>query len=120
MGTWAIGVYGNDQASDWMCDLMESLSTQIRNEIDNFDSSSGESLLAAIDTIATLCASTHVAAPKSAEVQKWHESYVRCWRSYFPELDPVPDYLKGQADVIDDVFSRLSASATAFWGKDPA
>jgi hypothetical protein len=37
MGTWAAGVYGNDAALDWMGDLMDSLSNQIKSEIDDFD-----------------------------------------------------------------------------------
>jgi hypothetical protein len=120
MGTWAAGVYGNDAALDWMGDLMDSLSNQIKSEIDDFDESNGDSLFAAIDTIAILCGNTLAAPPKSTEVDAWQKSYVRCWKSYITELDPDPDYLEGQGKVIDDVFSRLSKLSSAFWETQPA
>jgi hypothetical protein len=117
MGTWGTGVYSNDTALDWLGDLIESVSKEIRKGIEDFDESSGEALLAAADTIRVLCENSGAAPPKATEVDGWHMSYLRCWESYITGLDPKEGFVEAQRDVINDVFSRLSQVALSFWDR---
>ena len=115
MGTWGAGVYENDAALDWVGDLIESLSKGINKDIGDFDEGSGDELLAAIDTIAVLCAHSGGAPPKPAEIDGWRDSYFRCFDSYITGLTPDPEYVESQRRVIGDVFSRLAGQASSFW-----
>jgi len=117
MGTWAAGVYGNDAALDWMGDLIGSLSGEINENIADFDEGNGDSLLAALDTIAVLCANSGNAPPKPAEVDGWHRNYFRCFDTYITGLDPDVEYLEAQRKVISDVFSRLAELSANFWDR---
>ncbi|HET6249896.1 MAG TPA: DUF4259 domain-containing protein [Tepidisphaeraceae bacterium] len=115
MGTWGPGVYENDMALDWVGDLVASVTEAIEKDIDEFDESNGDQLLAAIDTIRLLCEHGRGVPPKPADISRWGREYVRGWQAYIVNLDPKPGFIDARREVIDRVLERLSELAEAFW-----
>ena len=113
MGTWAIGVYGNDSALDWVGDLVTGIEKTIRASIEKFDESDGDWLLAAVDTVYVICKNAGT-APHLDAVSQWKEHYLRAWDSYIKELAD-QEYIAAQRKVIDETFDRLDALSKSFW-----
>ena len=113
MGTWAIGVYGNDSALDWIHDTVRGIEKTVRASIGKFDESDGDWLLAAVDTMYVICRNAGT-APHVDEVLQWQERYLRSWDLYIRELAD-PEYIAAQRKVIDETFDRLAALSKSFW-----
>ncbi len=75
MGTWGVGSFENDAASDWALELEDSddlsviESTFEKSSVAYLEGSDGEEIIAAAETILALSGSSSASVP--AEIQSW-------------------------------------------------
>lgn len=112
MGTWGKGNFENDSALDWIGDaLSDPVIAEIEQDLNDHDESTGEIIMAVVETLAVLCEHLPVHSPAPNVVEKWRTDYLASWHQYIDELSPKPGHKEARLKVIESTFHRLAAIA---------
>lgn len=118
MGTWAAGNFDNDQALDYMGELMDQLTKTV---IGSFEKPAGledggeAELMPSVAVIKILSEECGAAPPKPNEVEDWRSKYLAIYDAEIDGLGAKSDYKIDRRKVIDETFADLIKVANNFW-----
>ncbi|MBX9691312.1 MAG: WGR domain-containing protein, partial [Cyanobacteria bacterium] len=119
MGTWNVGNFDNDEALDYVCELMEQLQARVDqwfavDEPDIGDGGEGV-VMPTVAIMHLLAENCNAAPPKQNQVSKWSERYVELYGAQIDELSEDEEFKKQRKLAIQVTFKKLEESSRAYW-----
>ena len=121
MGTWGAGIFDNDEAREYLDEIMQQLVSKIRNfyELEGQQDEFGQDyfthenasgyMLPSIDILITLCQRYHTKVDLSPdEIAGWKEKLLRYFDDHVEYLGK-KEYVVARRMVIDNTFDELIA-----------
>jgi hypothetical protein len=132
MGTWAEGNFDNDEAGEYVDELIEHFSENIEEILDDAERggldetrlsiafvSEGEGrLMPSVELIALLAERYNAAPPKEETVHKWRERYLKVYDKQIDGLDPKSGYKEARRKTIEKTFEWLESLSRTSWSEE--
>lgn len=115
MGTWGCGNFDNDEAMDYVSELVEQFAELVDKILadeegaSNLDDAGEGQLMPTVEIITMLCEKAGVSPPGEERVQHWKEAYLVIFDAQIAAMEPVEDYEEERREVISATFDRLLA-----------
>lgn len=120
MGSWGAGVFDNDDAQDFLGDLMDGLAAHVVGTLQTGDAYLG-SVAAAAEVMALLAKQWQTAPPQPSEIQAWKADFLEAYQVTKPEAsrvdcgdDPYCSNVLASLDALSQLsqnFSHVSSEA---------
>ena len=112
MGTWAAGNFDNDNAGDYVYELVGGLVKQIESTVASEskmepDRSSSVIMMCNVELVWVLCRHLNMTPPKAATVEEWKQKYLAVWEAYIDQLSPKAAYKQQRRAVLVQTFDQL-------------
>ncbi len=119
MGTWAEGNFDNDEAQDYLGDLIDQFTETINETLDDehrsrLDEEGEAVIMPSVELIALLAERYHMAPPELATIHDWRDRYLAIYDAQIDELDPQGDYKTKRRKTIEKTFQWLVGLAESF------
>ncbi len=116
MGSWGAGNFQNDQALDYLGEVMRSLVGKLEEIIDHpiraeADEPSNFEVMAAVEIITVLCENLNAVPPKPELVAKCQDTFLNAWEKSIDALSPKSGFKEERRAVIAESFEKLKAIA---------
>jgi predicted DNA-binding WGR domain protein len=119
MGTWDTGIFDNDEALDYVGELIDSLASTI-NEFcgaDEPDLSDGEGrVVPSLAIIQLLSEHCGAAPPKAEQIEAWRKRYLKVYDEQIDDFEPAEGFKSARRETIARAFRNLESTANKFWG----
>jgi predicted DNA-binding WGR domain protein len=118
MGTWDSGNFDNDQALDFLGELMDQLSGRIGEWFgsDSPDLADGEGeVIPALAVIQLLTQNCGAAPPKPEQLAAWKKRYLAIFDEQIQEYGGEPKFITARRQTIVNTFTGLESLSTTFW-----
>ena len=118
MGTWDTGIFDNDEALDYVSELLDSLAGNISEFCDGDDPDLGEGegkVLPSVAIIQLLSEHCSAAPPKPEQVERWRQRYLHIYDEQIDDFEPEPKFKSARREIISRAFQKLETSAKKFW-----
>ncbi len=127
MGTWNVGNFDNDEALDYVCELMEQLQGRVNQWFANAEPDIGDGgegvVVPTVAIMHLLTENCNAAPPKHSQVTKWAERYLELYEAQIGDLSADEEFRKKRKQAIEATFNRLLETSKAYWNgeaKTPA
>jgi Domain of unknown function (DUF4259) len=112
MGVWAAGNFDNDEAMDYVHELVDQMVEQIVSTVASEhgmepDEPDSFRLMCNVELLWLIGQRVGASLPKSAAVADWKTKYLAVWDEYIDDLDPKPGFKEERRAVITESFDRL-------------
>jgi predicted secreted protein len=116
MGTWSTGNFQNDQALDYLGEVMDSLVEKLEKVVKNpilaeADEPSNFEVMAAVEIITVLCENLNAVPPQPALVSKCQETFLTSWEKSIDALVRKSGFKEERRAVIVASFETLKGIA---------
>lgn len=120
MGAWGTGNFENDDAADYLGDLMDELTERIKECLADPERHSlgeeGEALIpSTAQILSVLAANFNTAPPQPDVVVRWRETYLAIFDKEISDLGARDGYPEARRAVIEQTFLRLEQQAQEYW-----
>ncbi len=120
MHTWAAGNFDNDDAMDYLGEVIELLSERVDEILADkrrrrLDEEGEGRLMPSVELIALLCERYNVRPPREKTIHKWREKYLKVFDGEIDGLDPKPGYKDERRKTIEKTFEWLESLSRTFW-----
>lgn len=123
MGTWNVGNFDNDEALDYVGELMDELEARVDKFLGSTDPDLGEGESMVLPTIVImqlLSEHTGAAPPKPDLIEKWRENYLAVFDAQIDDFEPADGYKDKRREVIARTFKGFEKTSGAFWNRGGA
>lgn len=118
MGTFGTGIFDNDGALDFVCELVGQLTDQINTSLAegaaDLDEEGDSVLLPSVAIISMLAKNCHAAPPDLDVIYAWRDQFLAIYDEQIDELDPEPAYKVERRQVIQATFEELATLSKLF------
>ncbi|EAQ82689.1 DUF4259 domain-containing protein [Blastopirellula marina] len=118
MGTFGTGVFDNDGALDFVCEMVSQLTDKINTCFEDGSADLEEEgdavLLPAVAVISLLAKNCHAAPPDLEVIYSWRERFLAIYDQQIDDLDPEPAYKAERRQVVEATFEDLVTLAKMF------
>lgn len=118
MGTWDTGIFDNDDALDFVGEIVDDLQGRVASwfEQEEPDIVEGEGLVPPIIYIMHLLSSNCGAAPpKSDLISKWKTRYLKVFDEQIEDLEAEEGFIGSRRETISRTFKQLETISKSFW-----
>jgi hypothetical protein len=125
MGSWGAGNFDNDDATDYLADLIDELAVQIDEVLDDPErralDEQGEAVIpTTAQILSVLVENFNTVPPKPKVVVRWRKGYLAVFDEGIDSLEPAESYKEERRAVIEQTFRRLEEQARAYWKPNKA
>ena len=116
MGSWGTGNFQNDDALDYLGEVMHSLIGKLEEVVEHpiraeADEPSNFEVMAAVEIITVLCENLNAIPPEPDLVSKCQETFLKSWGKSIDGLDPKSGFKEERREVIVASFEKLKTIA---------
>ncbi len=122
MSTIGTGNFDNDDAMDYLGEIIELLSERVDEILADktrrrLDEEGEGRLMPSVELIALLCERYNTATPREKTVHKWREKYLKVFDNEIDGLTPAPrpGYKEERRKTIEKTFEWLESLSRTFW-----
>jgi hypothetical protein len=125
MGSWGAGNFDNDDATDYLADLIEELAIQIDECLEDPErralDEQGEAVIpTTAQILSVLVENFNTVPPKPKSVVRWRKGYLAVFDDEIDGLAPTGNYKEERRAVIEQTFQRLEEQSRAYWKRPKA
>lgn len=118
MGTWDTGIFDNDEALDYVCELMDNLAGNINEFFETEDPELGEGegkVVPSVAIIQLLSEHCGAAPPKTEQIEAWRKRYLHIYDEQIDGFEPEAAFKSARRETIARAFRNLETTAKKFW-----
>lgn len=118
MGTWDTGIFDNDDALDFVGEIMEDLQQRVDGwfEEEEPDFGEGEGVVPpAVYIMHLLSTNCGAAPPKPDVIAKWKSEYLKVFDEQIEDMGAEEGFISSRRETISRAFKDLETASRSFW-----